>query len=319
MILSIIIPIYNVENYLEDCLNSILLQNKINFNNLEIILINDGSTDESGHIAKIFEQKYPSLFKYFYKSNGGLSDARNYGIKKATGDFLMFVDSDDKLNKDILYKFFDIVNNQDVDLVVFNYSIYNEKTILNKQIKNKKTGYLNKKEYLLMPPCAWNKIIKSEIMKKNFLEFPIGKWYEDRGLTGSYVKYVEKIYYLDDIGYLYRSRDGSITNQNIYNTKMLDIFPIMDIVYDELKVTDYISELEYIFIDNLIVNFAISFLPYNQEKEIYKAIDIVNKKFPNWRKNQYLKQKNAKYRILCNLLYLKKIKLVKYVILRRLK
>lgn len=231
----------------------------------------------------------------------------------------MFVDSDDKLNKDILYKFFDIVNNQDVDLVVFNYSIYNEKTILNKQIKNKKTGYLNKKEYLLMPPCAWNKIIKSEIMKKNFLEFPIGKWYEDRGLTGSYVKYVEKIYYLDDIGYLYRSRDGSITNQNIYNTKMLDIFPIMDIVYDELKVTDYISELEYIFIDNLIVNFAISFLPYNQEKEVYKAIDIVNKKFPNWRKNQYLKQKNTKYRILCNLLYLKKIKLVKYVILRRLK
>ena len=90
---SIIIPAFNVESYIHECINSIINQ-EIDFNDYEIIIVDDGSTDNSANIAKEFVNNHPTV-KYFYKNNGGLSSARNYGIKKASGDYIIFLDSDD--------------------------------------------------------------------------------------------------------------------------------------------------------------------------------------------------------------------------------
>ena len=92
MKISVIVPVYNVENYLEKCLNSLVNQT---LEEIEILVINDGSTDDSQKIIEVFQSKFPQKIKAFYKENGGLSDARNFGIDRASGNFLAFVDSDD--------------------------------------------------------------------------------------------------------------------------------------------------------------------------------------------------------------------------------
>ena len=96
---SIIIPVYNTEKYLEKCLDSIINQS---YQNMEIIVVNDGSTDNSKDILFTYQNKYPKLINVYEKINGGLSDARNYGVSKASGDYLLFVDSDDYIESDLL-------------------------------------------------------------------------------------------------------------------------------------------------------------------------------------------------------------------------
>ena len=98
---SMIVPVYNVEKYIGKCLESIVNQT---FKNIEIIVVNDGSTDNSQEIINEYEKKYPNLLKSYEKENGGLSDARNYGLEKANGDYICFVDSDDFLAIDLLEK-----------------------------------------------------------------------------------------------------------------------------------------------------------------------------------------------------------------------
>ena len=98
---SVIVPIYNVEKYLEKCINSLLSQT---LEDIQIILVNDGSKDNSGNIAKEYEKNNKDRVIYVEKENGGLSDARNYGLKYATGDFIAFLDSDDYIEKKMLMR-----------------------------------------------------------------------------------------------------------------------------------------------------------------------------------------------------------------------
>ena len=102
--ISVIVAIYNSEKYLKKCLDSIANQE---YQNLEVILVNDGSTDNSGLIAKEYEGKYPNVFKYYEKQNSGVSDTRNFGVQKSTGEYITFVDSDDFTTSN-LYKDLDI-------------------------------------------------------------------------------------------------------------------------------------------------------------------------------------------------------------------
>ena len=97
--ISVIVPIYNVEKYIKRCLDSILMQK---YQNLELILINDGSTDNVEEIIKTYIEKYPNIIKYIKKENTGLSDTRNTGMEIATGDYIMFVDSDDYISQNLL-------------------------------------------------------------------------------------------------------------------------------------------------------------------------------------------------------------------------
>ncbi|MGN1327029.1 MAG: glycosyltransferase family 2 protein, partial [Clostridia bacterium] len=112
---SVIVPIYNVEKYITKCLESLANQT---LEDIQIILVNDGSTDNSGKIAKEYADKYSNII-YLEKENGGLSDARNYGLKYATGDYISFVDSDDYVNKELYSNLINYMNN-DYDMVKFN-------------------------------------------------------------------------------------------------------------------------------------------------------------------------------------------------------
>ena len=117
MKISVIVPVYNVENYLEKCLYSLVNQT---LQEIEILVINDGSKDNSQKIIEFFQSKFPQKIKTFAKENGGLSDARNFGIDRATGEFLAFVDSDDYVSENMFLEMYDLAIKNEAELVICN-------------------------------------------------------------------------------------------------------------------------------------------------------------------------------------------------------
>ena len=152
MKVSVIVPVYNVEKYLDKCLDSLANQT---LKDLEIIIVNDGSPDNSEDIIKKYTKKYKN-FKYYKKENGGLSSARNYGIKYASGDYIAFLDSDDYVKSDMYEKMYEKAIKGNYDLVVCDIDyLYPDKTIrVGSGIKGDTTDI--KKTYLTIHPAAWN-------------------------------------------------------------------------------------------------------------------------------------------------------------------
>lgn len=199
-VLSIIIPVYNVEKYLARCLDSILNQN---ISNYEIILVDDGSKDKSGDICDEYSTKYRNVNTY-HKENGGASDARNYGIKKATGDYIWFIDSDDYIDDDCLGKIIDIMKNKESDVIICQSKIAED----NKSIRDecsytiKKGMYdshqfmlelkRNPKSVIFCPQCY---IVSKHFLKKHNLLFYKGIIYEDELWIPQLLINANKIYY----------------------------------------------------------------------------------------------------------------------------
>ena len=177
---SIVIPVYNVENYLQDCVNSVLSQT---YRDLQIILVDDGSTDSSGDICDVFAEKDERI-QVIHKKNGGLSDARNVGTAAAEGGFLFYLDSDDYLEKNAIQALLDEQALHEADVVVGNYfytyhdhedAAQNENQILDRDtaIRQLMLGEIQ--------TFAWGKLVRAEIAKQH--EFPVGLVFEDHFWT----------------------------------------------------------------------------------------------------------------------------------------
>ena len=165
---SVIVPVYNVEKYIKKCLESLVNQT---LRDIEIIVVNDGSQDKSKEIIAEYVRKYPNIV-YVEKENGGLSDARNYGMKYAKGDYIAFVDSDDYVDTTMYEKMYNKAVEEKADYVECDfYWEYPDK--LKKDVGIR---YSNKKDMLVYARVvAWNKLIKREIIHN---EFPKGLYYE---------------------------------------------------------------------------------------------------------------------------------------------
>ena len=184
---SIIVPIYNVEKYLEKCLESLVNQT---LDDIQIILVNDGTKDNSGEIAKQYQEKHPNKIIYLEKENGGLSDARNYGIPYATGEYVAFLDSDDYVELNLYEEMYNLAQKEKSDMVEcdFIWEYPNE--------SKRDTGliYEDRKEMLeKVRVVAWNKLIKREILEKHQIRFPKGYRYEDVEFTYKLLPYLEKV------------------------------------------------------------------------------------------------------------------------------
>ena len=259
---SIIIPIYNVEKYLKESIDSVLAQD---FTDYEIILVNDGSTDNSPAICDEYAEKYTQI-KVIHKANGGLSDARNFGIKKAQGDYLIFLDSDDFWNGVIiLSEINQIIKKNNPDLIIHELScFYNSEKIIPRKFKTKETqkfSYDLKKDlkYLvnndIYYAAAWNKIIKSEIIKANQLYFPKGKIHEDVAWCADIIPYVSSYSLYKNPFYYYRKeREGSLTVQ-IRTKNIIDLIDIISEKETLLSKFDgglsYLSYNYYIYLNNV--------------------------------------------------------------------
>lgn len=240
--ISIIIPVYNVEQYLEKCVKSVINQT---YNNLEIILVNDGSTDRSGLLCDNLGKK-DSRIKVIHKKNGGLSDARNVGIDNASGGLIGFIDSDDYIDTDmyeILYKNL-IKYNADMSMCG-HYDIYNK--AIPAQAPKVHEGVLTKKlaakmvlEAKVMSVTAVNKLYKKDLFYN--LRYDIGRIAEDAFIILKLINKCERISYTNQKKYYYVHREGSITTSK-FSYKYLDVIDAYNQNYNIVK--DNYPELEY--------------------------------------------------------------------------
>lgn len=289
---SIIVPIYNVEKYLERCINSLIGQT---LDDIQIILVNDGSTDSSGKIAKEYAIKHQDKIMYLEKENGGLSDARNYGLPYATGEYIAFLDSDDYIDKEAYKAMYDKAKQENADYLecdfIWEYP--------NKLKEDKRVDYKNKKEMLaFVRVVAWNKLIKREVIEKNKLEFPKGLRYEDVEFTYKLIPHLNKVSYIDKCFIHYTQRENSIAN--VQNARTSEIFTILDNVISYYKENEFYKEYE----DELEYNYARYLLCSSlkrickiQDKEtrtrlINETWNKLNSEFPNWKKNKILNAVN---------------------------
>ena len=218
-LVSIIVPVYNVENYVSECIESLLNQS---YKNLEIILVDDGSADSSGEICDEYAQKDDRI-KVVHKINGGLSEARNTGINMARGQYYLFVDGDDFLADDAVLRLVESVYNASCDIAVCNMIRYfeNNKTeVFYKPSEYSKVLYGLDRFETLSQPSVCNKIFSSALFEK--IRFPKGKFYEDTFVYHELVYNANKVALVDYDGYFYRSRSSSILGQNVMTGRYYD-------------------------------------------------------------------------------------------------
>lgn len=312
--ISVIVPVYNVEDLLSKCLDSLVNQT---FDDYEVIVVNDGSPDNSQKIIDEYYKKYPNIIKPLKKENGGLSSARNYGLKYANGEYILYVDSDDFVSNDILEKMYTNAINSGSDIVVCRSYIYfnNNLEKIDKEILNNNVF----KRYILNRPSATCKLVKKDILLHSELAFFEGHHYEDIAEVPAFCLYAKNISFIDDYLYYYLVREGSIMHNKKYSDKLNDIFDSIDhltnIFINKNAFDEYKDELEYLYIKHLLHAASLRFLPYEEGLlSINRVCEIMKEKFPNWSKNKYYKKMGFKYKIVCNLIYKRKFNLLKKIL-----
>lgn len=236
---TVIVPVYNVEAYLERCLGS--LQNQT-LKDIEIILIDDGSKDFSGHICDLFASK-DSRFKVIHKNNEGLSAARNDGIDFSLSDYIMFVDSDDWVEPDFCEVPYNVAKETGADLIIFQFSRCGKKSI-RKQKPFPKIGVTSKKDVLTWLWCltgeaAWNKMYQKKLF--DGVRYPVGRLCEDNAITHRLIYNAKCIFLLNKNLYFYREyRPDSITNHRSYKL-------VEDYIYFNLRRIDDLKKWGYAY------------------------------------------------------------------------
>ena len=298
--ISIIIPIFNAQRHLEKCLWSILNQS---FQNFEVICIDDGSNDNSFGILNEFQKKDDRF--YIYKQNHqGASIARNLGIKKAKGEYIQFLDSDDYFEKDLLNNMYDYAKKYNADLVVCSSKKIDENNNIieslsptfpiNKQITPFKKVF-NKKDFKddifsLFSTVVWNKLIKKTLLIDNSIEFPPLKIYEDISFVHSLVICADKIVAFDEDLINYRCHTKSLSNNRNKNT----IEAIKSCVYlkEFLKEKGYLPKYEKAY-KKAFINHIRAELSYCNNDEYEQFLKDFKKLLPyDWQNYKSALQKN---------------------------
>lgn len=294
--ISIVVAVYNAEKHLPRCLDALVNQT---LKEIEILCVDDGSTDSAPQIVDQYAEKYPEKIKAFHKENGGEFTTRNYGLERATGEYVTFVDNDDWVEKDWAEKLYNAAKSNDADLAVCGFERIDLET--NKVVAKDMTGYgtcvkeiVNNDDYMVfINPAPWNKIYKREKVKDlRFLNF---RGFNDMiFLTSSFTK-IDKIAFIPDVLYHYYLRyDSQIHNvneQDVNNFKkyLLDLkqLYIDENKYEEMK---YILDLMAFIHLGVSVMYRASYDPSIDIKKMTKeTIIYLNENFPTWRKNPFLK------------------------------
>lgn len=271
--ISIVIPVYNVEEYLEKCVNSILMQT---YRDFELILVNDGSTDSSGVICDEFEKK-DSRVKAYHNNNKGAAEARNFGLKNSTQKYVWFIDSDDWLPQDALITIYNELEKGDVEMLSFSCLDYldSDETFLT--VKNlKRIETCNGREYLeknnYMEPTPWLYIYSIKFLKTNNILFGGGRGHEDDYFNLLCFSKVNRIKKIPFELYYYRIRNNSIMTSPV-SIERLECYLELISLCKELRN----SNLGEIFIENKIYDY------------ISRLVGLLHKsKIPNNEKKQFL-------------------------------
>ena len=307
MKLSVIVPVYNTKKYLVRCLDSLVNQT---LEDMEILLVNDGSTDGSDQILKEYAEKYPQRVRVITKENGGQATARNLGIRESKGQYIGFVDSDDYVETDMFRVMIDTALKDDLDMVECNYSYLEETEDGMKPLATRGNirQYKNQKDMFINPMTApWNKVIKREILLQEGNQFPEGFIYEDTAFCIKLIPYVKKMKYVDRPFVNYILRGTSTMNAN-KSRKVADIFYVLEDILTFYKekgfYEEYKEELEF-FCTKILLCSSLSRIGRIPDKkleaELYdRTFAFIKENFAEYKQNPYIGGKIGMYMKLVN-------------------
>jgi len=294
---SVIIPVYNVEKYIDECLNSIVNQT---LKEIEIIVVNDGSPDNSQKIIDKYVKKYPEKVKSFIKENGGQGSARNLGLEYAKGEYISFVDSDDWLDLDALENMYNKAKEEDSDIVICDMSdLYADGT----------KKYFNCTKYnsvYEVTSSASNKIFKKSILKD--VRFLSRLWYEDFNFTTKILLTNPKISTISKDYYNCNCRDGSTMNNN-NSLKNLDMLVIMDDLIEYAKEKKLYDKniFAYLIFDHILIT-SINRVSKQKSKDKVSVIknlrDYCHEHIEDYKKMPFYKSIPVQRKIVANLNYI---------------
>ena len=294
--LSIVAAVYNLEKYLPRCLDALVNQT---MQDIEILCVDDGSTDSAPQIIEDYQKKYPNKIKVFHKENGGEFTTRNYGLERAQGEYVTFVDTDDYVEPNWAEKLYNAAKENDADLAVCGFERIDLAT--NKVVATNMTNFGNtvkeinpKDDYLLfINPAPWNKVYKREKIKDlRFLPF---RGFNDTMFLASCYTRINKIAFVPDVLYHYFLRYDSqihtVNEQDVKNLKKY-LLEVKDLYiksgkYEEMK---YILDTFAFLHLGTSVMYRVSYDESVNMKQMLKdTIKYLDENFSNWRKSPFLK------------------------------
>lgn len=293
-LISVIIPVYNVERYLRQCVDSVINQT---YRNLQIILVNDGSTDSCGRICKEYEEKDQRILTV-HQENQGLSAARNTGLKYAEGSYILFLDSDDYIEKTTCETLLNDAHETESDMVVGAIQTVDEDgTVLsdNKKVLAEKRTVLDQHAAMRelmwehqIKGFAWGKLYKKELL--DGIQFPVGRAFEDRFTVYQYVERASRICLSEGGCTYYRIRQGSI----LHNANLRKWYDLIEaeqnlISYCQEKFPDLQQEMEAEFYARL-VHMWICFYDSGNQDEIQKLLRLMKQVYHDYKSNPYIKK-----------------------------
>lgn len=294
--ISIIVPIYNAEKYLNKCIESLINQTK---KELEFILVNDGSTDNSEEIIKSYKDK---RIKYFKNENQGIGKTRNFGIEKATGKYIMFVDSDDYIDKNMAKLMFDKAFSNSLDMVVCDYyKVINNENIEEKLPSFKQTTLKNSSNLLCdINLSPWNKIYKTSLIKDNNIKFVENLKYEDAPFVIEALDKANKVGKVNKCLNYYVIHGNSETT--VRDKRVFDILKIIDKIRKYFKDKDYIKESLDKLTVRIITNYTIQQRVQKDKKIgmqfIEESFKYLKQEVPDYKNNKYYQNRSVLKRVI---------------------
>ena len=297
---SVIVPVYNVEKFIDKCLSSLVNQT---LKEIEVVVVNDGSPDNSQEIIDKYVNKYPNKVKSFIKENGGQGSARNLGLEHAKGEYIAFIDSDDWIDEEALEKMYNLAKKKNSDVVICDmvdhFLIDNDKE---KKIYHNCTKYDSVYE---VTPSASNKIFKREII--GTLRFVPKIWYEDFNFTTKILLNTKKISTISK-GY-YHCNCGHISTMNNNNSlKNLDILTAVEDIIKYVKENNKYNKeiITYLIYDHILITTInrVANQKNKDKKDVIKKLTLYCKQnIPNYKLCKFYKNINPKRKLIADLNY----------------
>ncbi len=291
---SVIVPVYNTAQYLPKCLDSLAAQT---IDSLEVVMVNDGSADNSLDVMREYERKYPGRFISYTKPNSGVADTRNMGVSKARGEFIGFVDSDDLVEPAFFEKLYNGAVKYGADVCACNViEIIGSEDNVHVQDRITQEGFITlsqtPEKVRLCRPYLCNKVFRRTIFNEDNV-FPHGMCYEDVSLIYGILFTADRIALVPDVHYTYlRLRSDSISNSA--DKKAFDVFKACDIIDERAhRLNDYnkIGEvIQWVILVHIFIRVKRAYDDSNKQFKlefIDRAYEYLDEKFPGWKRNKY--------------------------------
>ena len=302
MIVSIVVPVFNAEKYLQRLMDSLLGQTflKKNSHKLEIILVNNNSTDASLKIIRGYTKKYPKIVKVYQCKPAGAAAVRNFGIKKATGKYVWFVDADDEVALTAVEKLVARAEITKAELVMMSAEIVDQ------GVKKRALPAIDenapdwRSRFIIYGMGPWQVFFRRDWWNKCGWKFKEGIIHEDMEMMPALVLKLKKYASVQGPLYIYYQNEGSVLRKKDWDEKYFDIFPALEGLIERFGgyFLKYQDELEWFFIWNLLIDSARQFCDYKEGiGGVKRCREMLKTYFPHWRKNRFLKKKDWKFRL----------------------